>query len=27
MLDLFYVVVVIVFFALMWGFTKASERL
>jgi len=27
MLDLFYVVVVIVFFALMWGFTKAAERL
>jgi len=27
MLDLFYVVVVIAFFALMWGFTKAAERL
>jgi len=27
MLDLFYVAVVIVFFALMWGFTKAAERL
>jgi len=27
MLDLFYVVVVIVFFVLMWGFTKAAERL
>jgi len=27
MLDIFYVVVVIVFFALMWGFTKAAERL
>jgi len=27
MLDLFYVVIVIVFFALMWGFTKAAERL
>jgi len=27
MLDLFYVAIVIVFFALMWGFTKAAERL
>jgi hypothetical protein len=27
MLDLFYVLVVVVFFALMWGFTKAAERL
>jgi len=27
MLDLFYAAVVIVFFALMWGFTKAAERL
>jgi len=27
MLDLFYVVIVIVFFVLMWGFTKAAERL
>jgi hypothetical protein len=27
MLDVFYVGVVIVFFALMWGFTKAVERL
>lgn len=27
LLDIFYVVVVIVFFALMWGFTKAAERL
>jgi hypothetical protein len=27
MLDIFYVAVVIVFFALLWGFTKASERL
>jgi len=27
MLDLFYVAVVIAFFALLWGFTKASERL
>jgi hypothetical protein len=27
MLDLFYVLVVIVFFALMWGFTRAAERL
>jgi len=27
MLDLFYVVVVIAFFVLLWGFTKASERL
>ena len=26
MLDIFYVVVVIVFFALMWGFTRAAER-
>ena len=27
MLDLFYVAVVIVFFVLLWSFTKASERL
>jgi len=27
MLDLFYVGIVIVFFVLMWGFTKAAERL
>jgi len=27
MLDLFYVAVVIVFFVLMWGFTKAADRL
>jgi len=27
MLDIFYVAVVIIFFALLWGFTKASERL
>jgi hypothetical protein len=27
MLDLFYVAVLILFFALMWGFTKAAERL
>jgi len=27
MLDVFYVGVVVVFFALMWGFTKAAERL
>jgi len=27
MLDIFYVAVVIVFFVLLWGFTKASERL
>jgi len=27
MLDLFYIAVVILFFALMWGFTKAAERL
>jgi len=27
MLDLFYVVIVIAFFALAWGFTKAAERL
>jgi len=27
MLDLFYVAVVILFFVLMWGFTKAAERL
>jgi hypothetical protein len=26
MLDIFYVGVVLVFFALMWGFTKAAER-
>jgi len=27
MLDIFYIAVVIVFFALIWGFTKAAERL
>jgi hypothetical protein len=27
MLDFIYIVVVIVFFALMWGFTRAAERL
>jgi hypothetical protein len=27
MLDLFYVAVVIAFFALIWGFTKSAERL
>jgi len=27
MLDLFYVAILIVFFVLMWGFTKAVERL
>jgi hypothetical protein len=27
MLDFLYIVVVLVFFALMWGFTRASERL
>jgi len=27
MLDLFYVAIVIAFFVLLWGFTKASERL
>jgi len=27
MLDVLYVAVVVVFFALMWGFTKAAERL
>jgi len=27
MLDLFYVALVIVFFVLIWGFTKAAERL
>jgi len=27
MLDIFYIAIVIVFFALMWGFTKAAERL
>jgi len=27
MLDLFYVAFVIAFFVLLWGFTKASERL
>jgi len=26
-LDLFYVAILIVFFVLMWGFTKAVERL
>jgi len=27
MLDIFYIAVVIVFFVLLWGFAKASERL
>jgi hypothetical protein len=27
MLDLFYVGLVVVFFGLLWGFTRASERL
>jgi hypothetical protein len=27
MLDLFYIAIALVFFALLWGFTKASERL
>jgi len=27
MLDLFYIALVVVFFVLMWGFTKAAERL
>jgi hypothetical protein len=27
MLDLFYIGVVVLFFVLMWGFTRASERL
>ena len=27
MLDLFYVAIVIAFFALLWGFTKAADRL
>jgi len=27
MLDLFYIAVVIVFFMLMWGFTKGAEHL
>jgi len=27
MLDLFYVAVLIIFFVLMWGFTKAADRL
>jgi hypothetical protein len=27
MLDVFYVGIVLVFFGLLWGFTKASERL
>jgi len=26
-LDVFYIAVVILFFVLMWGFTKAAERL
>ena len=26
MLDVFYVGVVVVFFVLLWGFTRASER-
>jgi len=27
MIDVFYVVVLIIFFVLMWGFTKAADRL
>jgi hypothetical protein len=27
MLDLFYVAMVIAFFVLLWGFTKAADRL
>jgi hypothetical protein len=27
MLDLFYIAIVIAFFVLLWGFTRASERL
>jgi len=27
MLDIFYIGIVVVFFALLWGFTKAAERL
>jgi len=27
MLDIFYIVVVLIFFLLMWGFTRAAERL
>jgi len=27
MLDLFYVAIAIAFFVLLWGFTRASERL
>jgi hypothetical protein len=27
MLDLFYVAIVLAFFGLLWGFTKAAERL
>jgi len=27
MLDVFYIAVVLVFFALIWGFTRAAERL
>jgi hypothetical protein len=27
LLDIFYIGVVIIFFALMWGFTKAADRL
>jgi len=27
MLDIFYIVVVLIFFSLMWGFTRAAERL
>jgi len=27
MWDIFYVAVVVAFFALMWGFTKGAERL
>jgi hypothetical protein len=27
MLDLFYVVIAVAFFVMLWGFTRASERL
>jgi K+-transporting ATPase KdpF subunit len=27
MLDLFYIVIAIAFFVVLWGFTRASERL
>jgi len=27
MLDLFYIAVLIIFFVLVWGFTKAADRL